>query len=384
MPPEARKHVALIVETSISFGRGVLRGIARYQREHGAWSVFVEQRALGAALPDWIGDWSGDGILTRSDDDRIRRSGIPSVGLFDDVPESSGMPMVLNDGHAVGRLAARHLLERGFRRILYHGVPGEYWSELRREGVLAELGDDAAYDELLVAPSTRRSGWEQSQEQIADWIASFERPVGLVACNDEHGLRALDACRRRGLAVPEEVAVIGADDDAELCELSDPPLSSVAFDPERVGYEAAALLERLMAGGDVPREPVFVPPRGVVTRHSTDALAIEDPHVAWALHLIRRHACDGADVASIVRHIPVSRRTLEQRFRETLGRTLLAEIHRVRIATARTLLRESDLSVAAIAHRVGFQHLGRFGLAFKRATGRTPSEFRASGAVRSD
>lgn len=378
MAGERRKHVALIVETSISFGRGVLRGIARYLREHGAWSVFIEQRELGAALPDWIGEWDGHGIITRSDDPRIRAAAIPAVGLFDDVPKSSGMPMVLNDGRAVGRLAARHLLDRGFRRIAWYGEPKEFWAMLRRDGVLAEIADEGVeLHELPVRRGGRRSNWEESQERLADWIASLERPLGLVACNDVHGLRALDACRRRGLAVPEEVAVIGADDDAELCELSDPPLSSVAFDPERVGYEAAALLDRMMAGKNVPPEPSFVAPRGVVTRHSTDVLAIDDPEIARALHFIRRYACDGINVASVVREVDISRRSLEQRFAALLGRTPMQEIHRIRIAAARELLTETDLPVATIAHRVGFAHLGRFGTAFKRATGTTPSEFRS-------
>src|SRR5262245_51137479 len=199
----ARPHVALIIESSIEFGRGVLRGIARWLREHGPWSIFLEQRELGAALPDWIHEWDGDGIITRSDDPRIVRSGIPTVGLYDRAEDRLRLPMILNDNLAVGRMAARHLADRGFRHLAYYGVPGERWSELRLEGVASVAS--AAGSTLAVHSSSGR--WEASQERMKRWILGLPRPVGLVAANDIHGLRALDACRRAGLAVPEEVAV---------------------------------------------------------------------------------------------------------------------------------------------------------------------------------
>src|SRR5258706_12522873 len=215
----SRPHVALIIESSIEYGRGVLRGIAGYLREHGPWSIFLEQRELGAALPDWIRDWDGDGIITRSDDPRLLRTGLPTVGLYDRTEDRLKLPMILNDNLAVGRMGARPLADRGFRHLAYYGVRGERWSELRLEGV--EAVARAAKATLSVHPSGGK--WEASQERLKSWIAGLPRPLGLVAANDIHGLRALDACRRAGLAVPEQVAVVGADDDAELCELSDPP-----------------------------------------------------------------------------------------------------------------------------------------------------------------
>ncbi|QDU63494.1 Xylose operon regulatory protein [Planctomycetes bacterium Pan216] len=375
-----RRHVALIVETSITFGRGVLRGIAKFLKEQRGWSVFLEQRELGAALPDWIDRWDGDGIITRSDDPRILRHDLPIVCLFDRRESEPGFPMILNDSREVGRLAARHLLERGFDHLGYYGVCEDYWSTERWAGVREVLDGVGLEGESFLAESdeVRTSGWEAHQERLADWIAGRPLPFGLVAGNDIHGLRALDACRRRGLAVPEEVAVIGADNDEELCDLSEPPLSSVAFHPERVGYEAAKLLDRMMAGRRPPKRPLLIEPVGVVPRLSTDIIAIDDRDVARALRLIRRHACDGISVASILRDVPISRRSLEMKFERLLGRSPKREILRVRIERARTLLLETDLSITAISQQTGFHHPSRFGVVFREQTGLSPSAFRGS------
>jgi len=367
-----RPHVALIVESSISYGRGVLRGIARYLRERGPWSIFLEQRELGAALPAWIRGWDGDGIVTRSHDPRILRARVPTVGLYDDVEDPLGLPMILNDNLGVGRLAARHFLDRGFRHLAYYGDRRAWWSRLR----LRAAEETARSARATFAAHLSGGIWEVQQERLKRWILDLPRPVGLVAANDIHGLQALDACRRGGRAVPEEVAVIGADDDAELCELSDPPLSSVAFNPEHVGYEAAALLDRMMKGARPPRRPVLVPPLAAVTRQSSDILAIADPYVARALHFIRRNACDGINVRSVLEEVPLSRRALEHRFRKFLGRTPKEEIRRLQVDRIRELLSGTDLSVARISDQLGFHQPAYLSAVFRKATGRTPAQFR--------
>jgi LacI family transcriptional regulator len=365
----SRPHVALIIESSIEYGRGVLRGIARWLREHGPWSIFLEQRELGAALPDWIREWDGDGIITRSDDPRIVRSGIPTVGLYDRVEDRLRLPMILNDNFAVGRMAAQHLADRGFRHLAYYGVRGERWSELRLDGVRS-----AARTTVAVHPSGGK--WEASQERLKRWILGLPRPLGLVAANDIHGLRALDACRRAGRAVPEEVAVVGADDDAELCELSDPPLSSVTFNPERVGFEAAGLLDRLMARRGGSGKPLLVPPLGVSARQSSDILAIDDADVAKAIHYIRRHAFEGITVEDVLREVPLSRRALEHRFRRRLGRTPKQEIQRLRLEQARSLLASTGLPLARISERLGFHQPAYLSAVFRKETGLSPASYR--------
>jgi LacI family transcriptional regulator len=172
------------------------------------------------------------------------------------------------------------------------------------------------------------------------------------------------------------VAVVGADDDAEVCELSDPPLSSVTFHPERVGTEAAALLDRLMAGRAGPAEPLLVPPLGVSTRQSSDILAIDDADVAKAIHYIRRHAFEGITVEDVLRELPLSRRALEHRFRRRLGRTPKEEIQRLRFEQAKSLLDSTELPVARISDRLGFHQPSYLSAVFKKETGLSPAKYR--------
>jgi len=367
MPRLTRPRVALFIESSLGFGRGVLRGIARHQRLHRPWSLFLEQRELGAAPPPWFARWRGDGIITRLAQRRLRRPRLPVVALDDQCPPGP-QPAVLNDNRAVGRLAAEHLLSNGFQHLAFYGPPSLWWAGERLAGV-----------QSIATPAVRlakRGPWDAEQRALADWLAGLPRPLGLVAANDLHGMRALDACRRAGLAVPEEVAVIGADDDVELCELADPPLSSVCFNSERVGYEAAALLDLLMQGGAAPAAPLLVAPLGIAVRQSSDLAAIADPVVARALHLIRRHACSGASVGALLAELPWSRRVIEQRFVSALGRSPKAELRRVQIAQAQRLLTDSELTGAAIASAIGLRQAAWFCAVFRAATGLTPAAWR--------
>jgi LacI family transcriptional regulator len=197
-----------------------------------------------------------------------------------------------------------------------------------------------------------------------------------MACNDFRGTQALDACRRAGIAVPEEVAVVGVDNEELVCTLANPPLSSVVPNARSIGYEAAALLDRLMRGEPEPTTPLFIPPVEVITRLSTDVNAIADPEVATAMRFIREHACEGIAVADVLSQVPVSRSVLQRRFRGLLGRSIHGEIAGVRLQRAKQLLIETDLPLAAIAQRTGFSHVEYLCAAFRQATGLPPGTYR--------
>ncbi len=376
-----RPRVAVIVETSVVYGRQIHRGIARYVRSHRPWSMFLDQRELGASPPIWLRQRRWDGVISRPTNRRLaamfREMGVPVVDL-NDQHDDLALPRIHSDDAAIGRLAAQHLLERGFQNFAFCGFKGERWSADRRDGCLAALTAAGYPCEVYESHwrGARAPEWHREQGQIARWIARRPRPLGVVACNDLRGQQVLDACARAGLAVPEEVAVIGVDDEELLCTMCDPPLSSVVPGAQRIGYEAAALLDRLMAGERVEAAEQRIEPVGVVTRQSTDVLAIADVDVAAAVRYIREYACEGASVADVLRHVPLSRSLLERRFRKYLGRSPQAEIRAVQIKRVKQLLVETELPLKAIAELAGFEHVEYLSVVFKRLTGASPGRYR--------
>lgn len=383
-----RPRVALLIETSRAYGRDLLVGIAQYLRVHGPWSIEFEEGDPCERMPEWFKGWEGDGIIARVKTPAmaktIARLRVPVVDLYGGLPQLD-MPTVRSDETAVGKLAAEHLLERGFRQFAFCGFNGTDWSDRRRNGFeqrVAQAGFPCqAFANPRRSPSGPTGEYEEhglrSKQQLNAWLLALPKPVGLMACNDLRARQVLDACRGLSLAVPDDVAVIGVDKDEVLCELAELPLSSVILNTQRIGFEAAALLAHMMAGGTPPRQTVLVEPRAVATRRSTEVLAVEDRHIATALRFIREHACEGLDVPGLLRAVPLSRSSLERRFAQILGRSPKAEILRVQLERAKQLLMDSDLSLALVAEKAGFDHPEHLSRLFKKKTGTTPGQFRA-------
>ncbi len=373
-------HVAVIVETSKEYGRGLLRGIGRFIRANGPWSIFLEERGVDEPVPEWLPRFKGHGIIARVSDARMARAvsavSVPIVNLRYQVA-GVDLPTIYGDDLAIATLALQHFRERGFRRFGYCGRPGVRWSDVRSQAFCEAVTSLGASCEIYAPRDAASLGsWEREQEDLARWLRGLPRPLAVLACNDVRGLQILDACRRIGSPVPGQVAVLGVDNDAVFCDLSDPPLSSIDQDLERIGYEAAALLERLMRGDAPPDEPVLVPPRGVVTRRSTDAIAIDDPAIATALRYIRLHACRDITIDEVASEAAVSRRVLERRVKEILGETPHDLILGVRLEGLKHLLVETDQKLEDVAGRAGFRYVSRMSAFFKERTGMTPGEYR--------
>jgi len=377
-------HVALLIETSREYARGLLRGVARYHQEHGPWSIFFEPHGLDDPPPSWLKSWRGDGILVRIDNrrmaDAILRTGIPAVdvrGAF----QNLGLPFIGVDNRPVSRLAFEHLLNCGLRNFAFCGTPrGENPNQDFRCEVFVQLAQEAGCDCRVYLGKGRRGrtrDWEQGQQEIARWLTSLPKPVGVMTCHDDRGHQVLEACRRAELRVPDEVAVIGVDNDPFLCNLCTPPLTSIDINPSRIGYEAAAQLAAIMNGGRAPREPVLLgPPRGVAPRQSTDMLAVEDEEVASAIRFVRENAVKGITVQEVLARATRSPSTLERRVKRLLGRTIKAEITRVKLSRARLLLCETELPVAKISARCGFSEPRYFCEVFRTNEGLTATAFR--------
>jgi LacI family transcriptional regulator len=376
--PRVTPHVALVIETSLASGRDILRGIARYVHECGPWSIYHEPRSLEESAPRWLRNWDGDGIIARFQNTRIAKAivstGIPAVDVLG-VVRRPELPLAHVDNAAIARLAAAHLLERGFRRFAFCGVDGINWSDERRDAfgrAVALAGGEC----IVYQPHGGRATWEDEQDRLASWVRSLPHPCGVMACNDPRGQKVLEACRRSGVRVPDEVAVVGVDNDEPICAIADPTLSSVVADHEGVGYQAAALLDQVRAGKVGAGMAVYVPPVGVVTRRSSDVLALADREVAAAIGFIREHACLGLGVDEVCQKLVLSRSTLQRRFRHLLGHTIHDEIVRVRLNRAQELLAETDMPIATIAVRCGFGCQEYLGAVFRARLGQTPASYR--------
>jgi LacI family transcriptional regulator len=377
--PSARR-VLLLIETSKIYGRMLLKGIGRYALTHGRWSMCVDERGLFDRPPDWLRHWRGDGVIFRSNGramvDAIRATGLPAVDTNSAVVDH-GFPLAYPDERAVARVAVAHFAERGFRHFAFCSMERARWVQWRRRAYVEHVRGLAHECHCHDAPIRRHQGsWDQQLRQLARWVAELPKPVAVLAANDICGMRLIDACRLAGEAVPDQVAVLGVDNDEILCTLTTPPLSSIDLNAEQIGYEAATRLDRMMRGAVALPPLNLVVPNGVVQRQSTNALAIEDEQLVAALEFIREHACEGISVTDVVKPARLSRRVLEQRFAATLNRTPKQEIMRTRIERAKQLLRETDLPVTQIAGQMGYASFNYFCTVFRREVGISPLAFR--------
>jgi len=377
------RRVALLIEASRAYARGLVRGIAQYNRDHQHWALYYTPRGLDDPPPAWLRSWEGEGILARINDRRlaqaVRRKGIPVVELRR-AWRQRDVPSIGPDDAAVARLGAEHLRHCGFAQFGFVALPrGAHPAmDVRTDAFVAALRAEGRACSVLHVTATRPADFaNRLADQIFAWLRKLPKPVGIMACNDDLALLVLDTCRRLRAVVPDEVAVLGVGNDECLCDVALPPLSSVDLDPQRIGYEAAALLDRMMAGQRCRPSAAAVPPRGIVARASTDVLAIADPDLARAVRYVREHACGPIRVGDVLRAACMSRARLEPRFKQLLGRTIHQEIDRLRIARVQELLRTTAAPLKRIAAQAGYRYPEYMMRVFREATGKTPSEYRA-------
>ncbi|MEM9018511.1 MAG: substrate-binding domain-containing protein [Verrucomicrobiota bacterium] len=374
------KRVALLIETTRSYTRDMLSGIRSYLESHGPWSTFIELRAFESSLPPWLGNWDGNGIITRTHSqkmaDAIALSGVPAIEVRS-TNYGKEFPFVGMDNALIGQSVAEHFLNRGYRHFAAYTLDSESFFQERVQNFVSRIHKNERGCEELPATGDRTiEDWEAHQADLMAWLSRLEKPVGIFAANDQLAARLLDACQRANLAVPEEVAVVGCENEETLCEFSNPPLTSVRFDGETVGFEAARLLDEMMREGNTGAREVLIPPKGIVVRGSSDEFVLEDPVVLRAIRLIRAHAFEGVSVAEICEALGVSRSTLERRMKKCLRRGAKEEILRLRFREVNRLLLQTNLTVETIAAQTGFSHPHYLQTAFRERFGLTPGQYR--------
>ena len=374
-------RVALLVDTSTSWGRRIIHGVSNYVRQHKPWQLFVEARGMEERLRVPAG-WQGDGVITRVSSLPMSRElqalRVPVVNVSGIRLSRTCFPQVTSDVKEVADMALAHFAERGFKHFAYFSVLGVTYVGTQKDAfvhAVRESGKECSV--YSVKPQAgAEPNWNLDLARLGEWIKGLPKPVGILTWNASGGREILYACQFAGLLVPEEVSVLSGSDDDVLCEHLRPPLSGVLVDAEQIGHAAAALLDRLMQGKPAPTEPTLIPPLSVVTRQSTDTLAMDDSKLIRAIAFIRENAAQPIQVNDVTRHAGLSRRVLERRFLQTLGRSPASEIRRVHLERARHLLLDTKVPIPEIAEASGFGSPEYLAYAFKSQTGKTPLEYR--------
>jgi LacI family transcriptional regulator len=376
--------VIFLVETSRAYGRGLLRGVAQYSKLHGPWLFFTGPEFYVKGIEhsyEWMKSLDADGIVAPLWDDdiieMIDKLTIPAVICGIERPSINACRVITDDA-AVARMAGLYFLERGFKNFAFCGFEDAIWSRRRAES-FSDTIRQAGFETHIYRTSAENDHTAKGQQSIiAEWLESLPKPTAVMACNDDRGRDVLAACRIAELGVPEEVAILGVDDDELICEMSYPQLSSIAVGTQRAGYEAARVLDKLMKGQPLEESEKRVPinPLNVTTRQSTDVMAIEDKSVAEAVNFIRRHSREVIQVGDVAEAAGLSRRALEQRFKKVLAHSVHDEIKYARVSQMADMLTDTNFSMAQIARLLGYPDASNISRYFKQKKGMSPSEYR--------
>jgi len=369
-------RVTLLIESSHEYGRGLLSGIARYCRFHGPWIFNYEPKGqekvkLGFHDPDV------DGVISHDSGQIIATHRSIKLGTYH----------ITTDHEGIANMAADYFLRKGYKNFAYCGLDDKKlglcgvnkvsWSFQRGEFFKKRLIREGFDLHLYPLPKSKRQCiWDNEREFVVNWLRTLPKPIALFACNDIRSRNVSEACAIEGLRVPEDVAILGVDNDALLCELSNPSLSSIALSAEKAGYLAAELLDKLMAGKKIKPQSIKVKPTHVMERHSTDTLAIEDDQVVNALRFIHLNSKKPIQVSDVVDATTLSRRALERRFKTFLGCSILDEIRRVHLEEIVKMLIETRLSIEQIGNVMGYSSVSNMRSYFKKVKGVSPSEYR--------
>jgi LacI family transcriptional regulator len=284
---------------------------------------------------------------------------------------------IVTDDTVIGEMAAKHFLDKGFSNFAYCGLDRMHWSRNRSRS-FQEFVRQAGFNvHIYKQPKSKLNrSWRNEQIILAKWLKELPKPIGLLACNDDRAQYVIEACKTADIKIPDQIAILGVDNDKLICNLANPPFSSIALNVERAGYEAADLLDRLMNGEKMTGKPITVYPTHVEERQSTDFLAVTDHEVAIAIRFIKDHTRELLQVDDVVEASGLSRRVLEKRFRRVLHHSVFEMIKNARTEQVIRLLVETNMSVASIARTLKFPGAKHVARSFRQVTGMTPIAYR--------
>ena len=379
-------RLVYLTDFSEQFPYRLLRGIYKYAQEHKEhWTVcrmpssLREQYSFDQFV-DWAKEWKADVVIGQFTPDvdlqKFRKRGI-IVMAQDFITPFEGVPNITADYKKTGELAAERCVVRGFREFAFFGNNGMCWSDARRDGFKQYL-EDAGYGDHVHIYSRQRisNPWFYRQDLLRDWLLSLPKPVGVFCCDDNQAVILAEACNAIGVQVPQEVAILGVDNDEILCNMSNPPITSIDIDIERGGYEAAAMAVQMMHDPGFQGQDIVLQPRHIVTRESSNLITTKDVQVHDALTFIHSNIEHKIQVGDVLARVPMSRRLLEQRFLKATGKSVYQYISELRIDYFSRLLLESDEPVGSLAARMDEPDPKSLSRRFKELKGCTPTEYR--------
>jgi LacI family transcriptional regulator len=380
-------RLILLTDFTEAFPHNMLRGILRFAREqsHEPWVAcrmppsFKDKYGLDGVL-EWAKNWGANAIIGRFDNDEdvtaFRKNGI--VALAQDFKQRfTVIPNITSDYFKTGDMAANFFLDKGFKNFAFYGYQNTVWSDERCDGFFKCISQ-AGYGEHFLSYKNQQLDtlWFYDSSALVDWLKSLPPHTALFCCDDNQGNKITEVCNFSGIRIPDDVAVLGVDNDVTVCNLSAPTLSSVNLDIERGGYDAAALIVQMMAHPDTPLTDVVIQPTTIVSRSSTNIYATDDPYILKALEYIHGNLYSPINVTDVLRQLPLSRRLLEIRFRKVIGQSIYNYISECRMKLFARLLQEGDTPVCEIALNLGMNNYGNLARHFKSVMGCTPTEYR--------
>lgn len=376
--------IILLLDFAEEYSKGLLQGISRYSAENGHWSFcrmpLYYRETLGTkGILEWAKDWRADGIigqLYNEMETELYQSPFPVIAQ-DFKERFRYIPNITGQYRETGKLGAEYFLKKGYSNFAFYGFNNIVWSRERAQGfesTINHAGYQVHYFEHKKARST--DIWYYKSKTLSKWLKSLPKPIALMACDDNQGVHITEACKQNKIRVPQDVAVLGVDNDVMLCELSDPPLSSIELDVVRAGYDTARAMDLMITGRVKFYRDILVPPLKVITRSSTDIFASGDENITNALDFIHKNIDQNLLVDQIVKEVPMSRRSLEKRFVEVTGLPIYKYIFKLRIEKLAHKLINSELSVFEIALEMGLSDSKNLGRQFRQIMGCTPLEYR--------
>ena len=377
---QAVKRILVQIEISRAYGRSLLAGIAEYSRQNGPWAFyhndpFYSKEAFMS--PEKIIDWNPDGVITRSEShvELLRKCGIPTVIAIHLDNVYAGMPHLKGDNEAMGQMAAEYLIKLGFQRFAYCGLGQTFWSQDRGRS-FEQIVNSAGFPSIVFESDDEPESSEADQLKMVEWLESLPKPIGIMVCNDDMGKQLIEACKIAGVRVPDDVAIIGVDNDEVVCSLCNPSLSSIKLDNIQAGYRIASVLDDMMDGKEPNVEEILVKPISVVVRQSTDIYCVGDEDISRALKYIIDNSKEMIQVSDVAEHVCLSRRALQLRFKNALGYSVHERIKKEKINRMAELLTETDMSIIEIALSLGFSNINHVSRFFKQEKGLSPNTYR--------